>query len=97
MGWGTAMASSTYGLRARVARILITRAMAAIEVQLGEPTAWRLLQMMGAIERFRLGQFDVATIFAARAMLPAGEVPAAELAGICAPALGAVRHQIQAM
>ena len=91
------MPSLYSGTRAATARVLIARSLAAVEFGLGTSIAWRLLQIMGAVERFRLGQFEAATIFAAKAMLPQRDVPAAQAIGLSPPALSAVRFEVNAL
>ena len=85
------------GTRAATARVLIARSLAAVELGLGASIAWRLLQILGAVERFRLGQFEAATVFAARAMLPQRDVPIAQTLGLPSPAVSAVRFEVDSL
>ncbi|HEY7608376.1 MAG TPA: hypothetical protein VIF14_04020 [Alphaproteobacteria bacterium] len=78
-------------------RALIKRALAAIEVELGEPIAWRLFHLMLAVDEFRHGRFETASALAARVLLPRHAIPDEEIEGLPAPALGRLRHEVSAL
>jgi hypothetical protein len=78
-------------------RDLMRRAMAAIEVELGEPVAWRLFQLTIAVSAFRFGRYETAAALAQYAMLPRDQIPAVEVAGRSGFPLGVVRHQVQSL
>jgi hypothetical protein len=78
-------------------RDLMRRAMAAIEVELGEPVAWRLFQLTVAVSEFRFGRYDTAAALAHHAMLPRDQIPPIEAAGLSGFPLGVVRHQVHAL
>jgi hypothetical protein len=78
-------------------RDLIRRVLAAIEVELGEPTAWRLFQLTVAMAEYRFGRYDAAAALARHAMLPLDQIPPIEAAGLSGFPLGVVRHQVHAL
>jgi len=79
------------------ARHLMRRALAAIAVEPGEPTAWRLFQLTVAASEFRFGHYDAAAALAQHAMLPRDQVPPIEAAGLYGLPLGVVRNQVLAL
>lgn len=81
----------------RATRDLLRRAFAAVEVELGEPVAWRLFQLTIAASEFRFGRYDAAAALAHHAMLPREQIPPVEAAGLSGFPLGVVRHQILAL
>ncbi len=78
-------------------RELIQRVLAAIEVELGEPFAWRLFQLTVAMAEFRVGRYDAAAALAQRAMLPRDQIPPDEAAELSGLPLGVVRHQVRTL
>jgi hypothetical protein len=89
--------SAPPALAKEATRDLIRRAMAAIEVELGEPVAWRLFQLTMAVSEFRFGRYETAAALAQHAMLPRDQIPAIEAAGRSGLPLGVVRHQVHSL
>ena len=64
------------------ARQLMRRALAAIQVEPGEPTAWRLFQLTVAASEYRFARYEAAAALAQHAMLPRDQIPPVEAAGL---------------
>lgn len=89
--------SAAPGGMKETARDLMRRALAAIEVELGEPVAWRLFQLTVAVSEFRFGHYETAAALAHHAMLPRDQIPPIEAAGLSGFPLGVVRHQVHSL